>query len=58
MAHGLGGREWNLELGFEFLARLALILCLSLQSDELPNLGGELAWVYDSLKYISILNIA
>ena len=45
---------WNLEC----LARLALVLCLSLQSDGLPILGGELAWFYYSLKYISTLNLA
>ena len=45
---------WNLEC----LARLALVVCLSLQSDELPILGGELAWFYYSLKYISTLNLA
>ena len=54
MALGDVSGIWNLEC----LARLELVLCLSLQSDELPNLGGELAWVYYSLKYISTLNLA
>ena len=42
----------------ECLARLELVLCLSRQSDELPNLEGELAWVHYGLKYISTLNLA
>ena len=50
IAHGFGGSEWTLGLEFECLARLAPVLCLSTQSDELPNHGGELAWIYYSLK--------
>ena len=43
---------------WECLARLAWVSGLSLQSDELPILGGELAWFYYSLQYISTLNLA
>ena len=38
IAHGLGRIGWTLELGFECLARLAPVLCLSLQSEELHKL--------------------